>query len=135
MKARGKNMKTSSLPAFDATDVRAALERYDRGPFLDLLANMLKLFPDDASLKSLAMKKPELYISSLISMARISGFTEKQEVQHTHTVNIHKMSDSQLEDHTKKLLQDMGFDKEIEGELIASISETATRSVNKAEVT
>ena len=110
--ARRKSIATaqSMKPAFDGEDIRAKLERYDRGPFLDLLKKMLDMFPDDTSLKALAMKKPELYISSLIAMARISGFTEKQEVHHEHTINIHKMSDSQLEDHAKQLLESMGFE-------------------------
>lgn len=103
-----------SKPCFDALDIRSQLERYDRGPFMDLLTEMLRLFPDEKSLKGLALRKPELYISSLISMARISGFTEKQEVNVNHTVNIHKMSDSQLEDHAKKLAEDMGFGKVID---------------------
>lgn len=101
------NVPTSNKPAFNAADIKSQLERYDRTPFLDLLTEMLRLFPDAASLQALAMKKPELYINSLISMARISGFTEKQEVQHTVTVNVNKMSDSQLEDHAKALLKEM----------------------------
>lgn len=97
----------SSRPAFNAADIKSALERYDRTPFMDLLTEMLRFFPDEQSLQALAMKKPELYINSLISMARISGFTEKQEVFHTHTVNLNKMSDSQLEDYAKRLMEEM----------------------------
>jgi len=107
--------RVSNAPAFNAADIRNALQRYDRGPFLELLAKMVELFPSDESLKALAMKKPELYISSMIAMARISGFTEKQEVFHEHTINVHKMSDSQLEDHAAALAQRLGFT--IEGEL------------------
>src|SRR3990172_1631113 len=101
------NIPTSNRPSFNASDIKAQLERYDRTPFLDLLTEMLRLFPDESSLAALAIKKPELYINSLISMARISGFTEKQEIQHNVTVNVNKMSDSQLEDHAKALLKEM----------------------------
>lgn len=101
--------RASNAPAFNAADIRNALARYDRGPFLELLAKMVELFPDETSLKALAMKKPELFISSMIAMARISGFTEKQEVFHEHTVNVHKMSDSQIEDHVALLAGQLGF--------------------------
>jgi len=101
------NLPISNRPSFNASDIKAQLERYDRTPFVDLLTEMLRLFPDEASLQALAIKKPELYINSLISMARISGFTEKQEVQHNVTVNVNRMSDSQLEDHAKALLKEM----------------------------
>jgi len=101
------NLPISNRPSFNASDIKAQLERYDRTPFVDLLTEMLRLFPDEASLQALAIKKPELYINSLISMARISGFTEKQEVQHSVTVNVNRMSDSQLEDHAKALLKEM----------------------------
>lgn len=101
------NVPVSSRPSFNAADIKSAIERYDRTPFMDLLVEMLKFFPDEKSLQALAMKKPELYINSMISMARISGFTEKQEVAHNHTININKMSDSQLEDHAKRLMEEM----------------------------
>lgn len=106
--------RPSNAPAFNAADIRNALARYDRGPFLELLAKMVELFPNDDSLKALAMKKPELFISSMIAMARISGFTEKQEVFHEHTVNVHKMSDSQLEDHAASLARQLGFGKTVD---------------------
>ena len=111
--------RQSNAPAFNAADIRNALARYDRGPFLELLAKMVELFPDEASLKALAMKKPELFINSMIAMARISGFTEKQEVFHEHSINIHKMSDSQLEDHAAALARQLGY-QTIEGEKVAS---------------
>lgn len=118
--------RASNAPAFNAADIRNALGRYDRGPFLELLAKMIEMFPDEASLKALAMKKPELFISSMIAMARISGYTEKQEVFHEHTVNVHKMSDSQLEDHVALLAQQLGM-KTIEGTVIDEVPSHAPR--------
>lgn len=114
---KGRNItasRPSNAPTFNAKDIRNALARYDRAPFVELLAKMIELFPDEKSLQALAMKKPEAFISSMIAMARISGFTEKQEVFHEHSINIHKMSDSQLEDHAAALAAELGF-KTIEG--------------------
>jgi len=132
----GNNMPVSTRPSFNADDIKAALERYDRTPFIDLLTEMIKWFPDEASLQVLALKKPELYINSLATMARISGYTEKQEVQHIHTINVSKMSDSQLEDHAKALLKEIELQKKekaaecrpvIEGEVLAPVLAPAPR--------
>lgn len=104
-------------PTFNADDIKAQLERYDRTPFIDLLTNMVMLFPTDASLRAMATKKPDAYINSMIALARIAGFTEKQEMTHNININVAKMSDSQLEDHLKRLMHDNGM-QVIEGEVV-----------------
>lgn len=107
-----------SRPTFSADDIKAQLERYDRSPFIDLLTQMFMLFPTDASLRNMATKKPDAYIQSMIALARIAGFTEKQEMTHNININVAKMSDSQLEDHLKRLMHDNGMQMPvIEGEL------------------
>lgn len=98
----------SKAPGWTADDLRSALRRYDRSPFLDLLAAWLECAPQPEDVISLAAKKPDVWAKGLSDLAKLSGFTEKQEVIHSHRLD--QMSDSQLEDQMRKLALSMGID-------------------------
>lgn len=86
-------------PVFTAEDIRSQLRRYDRGPFLDLLAAWMECAPDVEDVLSLATRKPELWVKALTDLSRMAGYTDKTEVTHTH--KLEKLSDSQLEDRAR----------------------------------
>lgn len=98
----------SKSPGWTADDIRAALRRYDRSPFLDLLAAWMECAPQVEDVIALASKKPDVWVRGLADLAKMSGFTEKQEVIHTHRLD--QMSDSQLEDQMRKLAVSMGIE-------------------------
>lgn len=112
--ALGKS-RSNSLPAADskspgwtADDLRSALRRYDRSPFLDLLAAWMECAPQAEDVLALATKKPDVWVRGLSDLAKMGGFTEKQEVIHSHRLD--QMSDSQLEDQMRKLATSMGVE-------------------------
>lgn len=97
----------SKSPGWTADDLRSALRRYDRSPFLDLLAAWMECAPTVEDVLSLAAKKPDVWARSLTDLAKMGGFTEKQEVIHSHRLD--QMSDSQLEDQMRKVAASMGI--------------------------
>jgi hypothetical protein len=107
----GANNPVKSLPkrpTFDFNDVSERLRSYDRTPFLDLLALWMECVPTTEEIADFARKKPDLWVKAMTDLARIGGYTEKQEV--LHTVNVNQMSDSQLEDHARQLAQQFGLE-------------------------
>lgn len=98
----------SKSPGWTSEDIRASLRRYDRSPFLDLLAAWMECAPQAEDVISMAAKKPDVWVRGLSDLAKMSGFTDKQEVIHTHRLD--QMSDSQLEDQMRKLATSMGID-------------------------
>lgn len=97
----------SKAPSFTADDIRAQLRRYDRGPFMDLLAAWLECAPTPEDIIELAAKKPELWVSALGGLAKMAGFTEKSEVAHTHVIG--RMSDHELAERARELSQRLGI--------------------------
>ena len=98
----------SKSPGWTADDLRSALRRYDRSPFLDLLAAWMECAPTVEDVLSLATRKPDIWVKGLTDLAKMGGFTEKQEVIHSHRLD--QMSDSQLEDQMRKIASAMGIE-------------------------
>lgn len=94
-------------PTCNANDIGQLLKRYDRSPFLELLAFFLECIPDAERIQDFANKKPDLWVKAMTDLAKIGGFTEKQEVQ--HTVRLDQLSDSQLEDRMRELAAKHGL--------------------------
>lgn len=90
-------------PKFNGEELRAQLQAYDRRPFQDLLAEWINASPDPERVAEFADKHPDKFISSMSSLARIAGFTEKTETLVDITVNYRALSDSQLEDRLAQL--------------------------------
>ena len=95
-------------PTFNSADLSEALRNYNRGPFLDLLAAWIECAPSPEDILSFAQKKPDMWVKALTDLAKISGYTEKQEV--LHTVNVNQMSDAALEEHAKAMAAKLGLD-------------------------
>lgn len=98
----------SKSPGWTANDLRSALRRYDRSPFLDLLAAWMDCAPQPEDVISLASRKPDIWVKGLTDLAKMGGYTEKQEVIHSHRLD--QMSDSQLEDQMRRLAESMGVE-------------------------
>lgn len=94
-------------PSWTAEDLNAQLRRFDRSPFLELLAYWLELSPDPEAIEIFARKKPDLWVKAIVDLAKISGFSEKQET--IHTIRVDRLSDSQLEDRAIELAKRLGL--------------------------
>ena len=90
-------------------DLIHQLKQYDRQPFLDLLAEYMKLFPSKEALLRFADAYPDRYMGALAQLARIGGFTDKTESSVNINVNLNKMSDSQLEDRMREMSSKLGL--------------------------
>lgn len=86
----------------------------NRQPFLDVLEGWLRAAPKPENLENFANTHPDKWANSMVSLARIAGFTEKSEVQHNVAVTVKHMSDSQLEDELQKRLEELGHVIDVE---------------------
>jgi hypothetical protein len=113
--AQGKSNRSGGVirslprrPTWDADDISSMLRSYDRTPFMDVLAAFLECGPEPEDIIAFAAKKPDLWAKAVADLARLSGYTEKQEV--LHTVNVNQMSDSQLEDKAAEMARALGLE-------------------------
>jgi hypothetical protein len=106
---RAEGRGTGLKPLWDADDLRIRLRQYDRTPFLSLLQQFIENGPTDDAIAKMAEKYPEKWVTALVQMGRMSGFTEKTEATVNVNVSIGQMSDSQLEDEVRREIADLGI--------------------------
>lgn len=80
-----------------ADELREQLRNYDRTPFLDVLETWLRSAPSGDAIALMAGKNPAQWAGAIIGLARMAGFTERREVEHTGTINMRQMSDAEIE--------------------------------------
>lgn len=97
------NARPARRPSWHAGDLTAQLRRYDRTPFLELLAAWMECAPSLEAIEAFAIKKPDLWVKAMTDLAKISGYSEKQET--IHTIRVDQLSDSQLEDRARELAE------------------------------
>lgn len=97
-------MPDREKPLFSAEDIRGQLRSYDRSPFLDVLALYLECAPTVEALVDFADSHPDKWAQAIGVIGKLSGFTEKKEVAVDINVHIKSMSDSQLEDRLRELM-------------------------------
>ena len=93
------NQNSAAAPsgAANASQLTAQLRRYDRTPFLDVLAQMLEHRPTPEALQRFADRDPGRWAAAVTSLARVAGFSERSEVAVDVTTDLSRLSDSQLE--------------------------------------
>src|SRR6186713_1716662 len=92
-------------PRWNGAAISRQLRDYDRSPFLDLLAKVMERFPTEEALTEFAEKNPDRYVFALVQLAKLSGYTDKQELLVDLMANVNSMSDSELADHLRNLMQ------------------------------
>lgn len=108
-----KNQRQTDLshrgrrPSWAIDDLTNKLRSYDRTPFMELLAYWMECAPNQEEIEAFARKKPDMWVKALTDLAKVSGYSDKQEVLHTYRVD--QMSDSQLEDQANELARKLGF--------------------------
>lgn len=101
----GRRAAKTNEPYYDSVSVAAQLRKYDRRPFIDLLAKFMELGPTDEDIHALAARSPEKWAQAIRGLASLAGFAERVEIDHNINLNIGRMSDSQLEDALRKELE------------------------------
>lgn len=102
-------MAKHEIMSFSAADVLDKLRQTDRTPFIELLAGWLECAPSADAVKAFAERAPERYVTAIVQIARLSGYAEKHDHMHNHTVNVTNLSDSQLEDQLQEKLRTLGL--------------------------
>lgn len=85
-------------PRLNAEEVWAHLHTLSREPFQALLADVLESGPSREEIRAAAKKAPDRWGQLVAIFARLSGYAERQEVNHSHR-HLHliaSMSDAEL---------------------------------------
>jgi hypothetical protein len=90
-----------------------------REPFREVLADLLHCKPDLESLKEYANRSPDRWAQAVAIFSRISGYQDKQVIEHEHNFYVHlrEMSDAELKLEVSKRFREMGeiYDAEVLG--------------------
>lgn len=99
------NASNRKVATWNLEELQAQLRLYDRSPFIDLLTEWLAQSPELEDIADLASKDPARWVKAVTEIAKIAGFSEKKEVHVGVHVDVRQLSDSQLEDRLRQLLE------------------------------
>ena len=90
-------------------EIAAALKAGSRAPFRELLEIFLKAAPTSEEVAEVARRAPDRFIQAVTMLAKLSGFHEKMQVDHTHTfMALMQLSDAELSDRLQTTLARLG---------------------------
>ena len=92
-------------PRWNGDAISRQLRNYDRVPFLDLLSILIERFPTPEALSEFAEKNPDRYIFAMVQLAKIAGYSDRQELIVDLMQNVGSMSDLELAEHLRRLMQ------------------------------
>lgn len=98
----------------DPSSVYEHLLNMDREPFREILARTLGRQPSDDSLEDLAERYPEKWANYVSTIAKLSGYHDKLEVDANLAVQVQHMSDAELQQRITEHAEALGitFDNE-----------------------
>ena len=102
----------SRYPQLTGDEVRDHLENSSRRPFREVLARFLECAPSDEAIAAQAEAHPDRWSQSLAIVARLSGYTEKLEIEGSISHNINGLSDLELQLRIAELSSKMELDSE-----------------------
>ena len=76
-------------------ELRDYIARNYRSPFMDVLTVMMQCRPTPEAMFAWAMEHPDRWANAIAIFAKLSGYTEKVEVEHNH-LHVHALSDAEL---------------------------------------
>lgn len=95
---------------FDKQSIQRALRKYDRTPFIDLLTDWVEHAPSGEALENFANEKPGAYVAAMRQLAHLAGYIETTHIDLTASIDVNRMSDSQLEDRFRELAKKAGIE-------------------------
>ena len=91
-------------------EIAAALKAGSREPFRELLEIFLKAAPTSEEVAEVARRAPDRYVQGVTMLAKLSGFHERAQVDHTHTfMSLMQMSDAELSERLQTTLEKLGI--------------------------
>ena len=94
------------------TEIAAALKAGSREPFRELLEVFLKAAPTSEEVAEVARRAPDRFIQAVTMLAKLGGYHEKMQVDHSHThkvMALMQLSDSQLMGRLQDSLEKLGI--------------------------
>ena len=101
--SQGKAAIDMGSPRYTSSEIREHLDNLSRGPFREVMARFLDCAPSDSAIAEQAEKHPDRWAQSAAIIARLSGYTEKLEVEGSIVHKISDLSDSALLERIKAL--------------------------------
>ena len=84
-------------PQIPLEDIEKQLDARSRGPFRRVLAKLLANAPSEEAISKQAEAHPDRWGQTTAMIARLSGYTEKLELEGSIDLHIQSLSDSALE--------------------------------------
>lgn len=117
-------MNGAELRAYNMKRYEAEVDRLNRQPFREILAQFLACAPEPEAIMEHARKSPDRWAQAVSILAKASGFHDKIEHEHNVFVNIQNMSDAELELEARKGAKELlDGRKVIEGEVVGPPAE------------
>ena len=106
-------------PKIPAAQTIEHIERMSRGPFREILSEVLNATPTVANLRKFANKSPDRWAQMVTILSGLSGYaSHKVEIEGNITHTIAGMSDSQLREKLALTMGSLGNTEIIEGEIV-----------------
>ena len=85
-------------------EIASALRAGSREPFREILETFLRAAPDADAIAEFAQRSPDRYAQALSMLGKLSGFTEKFQLNHSMEKSIAQMGDAELKVELQKAL-------------------------------
>ena len=90
------NENQRALVKVSVEDTLTHFQEFSREPFQNLLTYLMQYIPDETSLQEFANQSPDKWAKMIEIFAKLSGYHEKVEVSSNVSVEINRLSDSEL---------------------------------------
>ena len=83
-------------PRFHVEDLLREFASYNRGPFVEILAELMQCVPEPKQLQEFANKHPDRWANAIGTISRLSGYHDKLEIKGNIFLEVHSMGDAEL---------------------------------------
>lgn len=94
--AQIKRQQSGLAPVFTSKDLKQEFERYSRQPFVECLAEIIQCVPEREALQEFANQYPDRWANAVKTMASLSGYHDKLEIENNIYLDIQGMGDAEL---------------------------------------
>jgi len=106
-----RERKPSNLrPYFNKRDLQAQFAAMSRQPFIEILSELIQCAPSPDNIQKFADEHPDKWANTIKTMANLSGFNDKLEIEGNVNIDIQLKGDAELisqlgelQGHLKKL--------------------------------
>jgi hypothetical protein len=81
---------------FKTGELLDEFQRFSRGPFVEILSELVHGIPTPENLATFASEHPDKWVNAIKTMANLAGYHDKLEIEGNISLDINKMGDAQL---------------------------------------